>query len=84
MPKFLDHHPTMPAIPPEMQEGMAERIKAGRPDEHGVTGLNVILTADGEGYCLSDAPTAEAVVKAHEAAGFPLRREDVVEVRTLV
>jgi hypothetical protein len=84
MPKFLDHHPTMPALSLEMQAGMADRIKAGRRDEHGATGLNVILTADGEGYCLSDAPNAEAVVKAHEAAGFPLRREDVVEVRILI
>jgi hypothetical protein len=39
-----------------------------------------VYVADGEAYCLSDAPSAEAVVKAHEAAGVPIRREDVIEV----
>ncbi len=84
MPKFLDHHATMPDIPPEAREGMADRIRAGETDEFGVRGLNVLLTTDGEGYCLTDAPDAEAVVKSHEALGFPLRRDDVVEVETVV
>jgi Protein of unknown function (DUF4242) len=84
MPKFLDHHPTMPEVAPETAQEMASRITAGKADEFGVTGLNVFVCANGEGYCLSDAPDAEAVVKAHEAVGFPLRREDVVEVTTIV
>lgn len=84
MPKFLDHHPTMPEVAPETAQEMASRITAGKADEFGVTGLNVFVCADGQGYCLSDAPDADAVVKAHEAFGFPLRREDVVEVTTIV
>lgn len=84
MPKFLDHHPTMPAVTPAAAQEMAGRIREGKPDEHGVTGLNVFMCANGEGYCLSEAPDADAVVKAHEALGFPLRREDVVEVQTIV
>jgi hypothetical protein len=39
--------------------------------------------ADGEAYCLSEAPNAEAVVKAHEAAGVAVRREDVLEVTAI-
>jgi uncharacterized protein DUF4242 len=83
MPKFLDHHATMPEVAPETAQEMASRIKAGEPDEFGVTGLNVFMCANGEGYCLSEAPDADAVVKAHQALGFPLSRADVVEVTTI-
>jgi hypothetical protein len=83
MPKFLDHHATMPEVAPETAQEMASRIKAGKPDEFRVTGLNVFMCANGEGYCLSDAPDADAVVKAHQALGFPLSRADVVEVTTI-
>jgi hypothetical protein len=78
MPTFLDHH-AMPEPSPEMKEAMAERIRTGRADENGARAVNVYM-ADGEAYCLSEAPNAEAVVKAHEAAGVAIRREDVVEV----
>jgi hypothetical protein len=83
MPKFLDHHATMPEVAPETAQEMASRIKAGKPDQFGVTGLNVFMCANGEGYCLSEAPDADAVVKAHQALGFPLSRADVVEVTTI-
>jgi Protein of unknown function (DUF4242) len=83
VPKFIDHH-EMRDVAPEMAEGIAERIKAGEPDEHGVRGLNVFLGKDGTAYCLSEAPDAEAVVKAHEAVGFALSRADVVEVESVV
>ena len=82
MPTFLDHH-AMPEPSPEMREGMASRLRAGAADEHGVRGLNVYL-ADGEAYCLTEAPDAETVVRSHEAMGFPIRREDVVEVSPVI
>jgi hypothetical protein len=81
MPTFLDHH-GMPELSPEMKEAMAGRIRSGQTDDNGARALNVYL-ADGEAYCLSDAPSAEAVVEAHETAGVPIRREDVVEVTAL-
>jgi len=81
MPTFLDHH-AMPEPTPEMKEAIAGRIRSGQADENGARALNVYL-ADGEAYCLSDAPSAEAVVEAHEAAGVAIRREDVVEVTAL-
>jgi Protein of unknown function (DUF4242) len=83
MPQFIDHH-EMSGVTPEMSEGIAQRIKAGEPDENGVQGLNVFLGKDGTAYCLSEAPDADAVMKAHEAFGFSLKRADVVEVQSVV
>jgi hypothetical protein len=81
MPTFLDHH-GMPELSPEMKEGMAERIRSGQADENGARAVNVYM-ANGEAYCLSEAPNAEAVVEAHRAAGIPIRREDVLEVTAI-
>jgi hypothetical protein len=83
MPQFMDHH-EMSGVTPETSEGIAQQIKAGKPDENGVTGLNVFLGKDGTAYCLSDAPSADAVIKAHEAFGFSLSPSDVVEVQSVV
>jgi hypothetical protein len=83
MPKFIDHH-EMRDVAPELAQGIAERIKAGEADEHGVRGLNVFLGKDGTAFCLSEAPDADAVLKAHESFGFSLNREDVVEVENVV
>jgi hypothetical protein len=83
MPKFIDHHP-MSELAPEAKAGIAERIKAGEPDENGVRGLNVFIGKNGESFCLSEAPSAEAVKKAHEAFGFELSDSDIVEVESVV
>lgn len=83
MPKFIDHH-AMADVAPELAEGIADRIKAGESDEYGVRGLNVFLGKDGTAYCLSEAPDADAVVKAHGAFGFAISRDDVVEVESVV
>ena len=83
MPKFIDHH-EMRDVAPELAEGIATRIQADETDEHGVRGLNVFLGKDGTAFCLSEAPDVDAVLKAHEAYGFPLSRADVVEVQSVV
>ena len=83
MPKFIDHH-EMRDVAPELAAGIAERIKAGQADDHGVRGLNVFIGKDGTAFCLSEAPDADAVVKAHESFGFSLDRKDVVEVESVV
>ena len=83
MPKFIDHH-EMSGVAPEMAAAIGERIKAGEADEHGVKGLNVFLGKDGTAFCLSEAPDAGAVVKAHQAYGFSLDSADVVEVQSVV
>ena len=83
MPTFIDHH-EMSDVAPEMAAAIGERIKAVEADENGVKGLNVFLGKDGTAFCLSEAPDAEAVVKAHQAYGFSLDSADVVEVQTVV
>jgi hypothetical protein len=44
----------------------------------------VFLGKDGTAYCLSDAPNADAVIKAHESFSFSLSPSDVVEVQSVV
>lgn len=83
MPTFIDHH-EMSDVAPEMAAAIGERIKAGEADDHGVKGLNVFLGKDGTAFCLSEAPDADAVVKAHRAYGFSLDSADVVEVQSVV
>ena len=83
MPTFIDHH-EMSDVAPEMAAAIGERIKAGEADENGVKGLNVFLGKDGTAFCLSEAPDADAVVKAHQAYGFSLDSADVVEVQSVV
>jgi Protein of unknown function (DUF4242) len=82
MPMFLDHH-AMPEPTPEMKEGMAERLRSGSVDEHGVKGLNVYL-ADGEAYCLTEGPDTDAVVRSHAAVGVSIDHGAVVEVTPVV
>jgi hypothetical protein len=82
MPKFIDHHP-MSELAPEARAGIAEKLKAGEPDEHGVRGLNVFV-GEGQAFCVSEAPSADAVKKAHEALGFSLSERDIVEVESVV
>lgn len=83
MPKFIDHH-EMSELAPEARAGIAEKLRAGEADEHGVRGINVFLGKNGESYCLSEAPSAEAVKKAHEALGFSISDRDIVEVESVV
>ena len=82
MPKFIDHHATMP-MPPEMAQAAVEKMKSGEKDENGVIGLNAFV-GQSETWCLTDAPNAEAVHKGHEAMGINLGAGDVTEVNSLV
>ena len=84
MPKFLDYHAKMPKLPPEAMKEVADRVKAGKPDEFGVKPLNVFIGTGGQGYCLVEAPNVDAVIKSHKAKGFSLERSDVAEVTSLV
>lgn len=91
MPRFLDHHDKMPPMPPEameqgkkMMEQMKADIKAKKADKFGVTPVNVFMGANGETWCLTDGPNADAVIKAHEAKGAKLTKKDIVEVTPLV
>lgn len=82
MPKFMDHHPTAP-MPPEMAQAVVEKLKAGKADQFGVTGLNVFV-GEKDTWCLTDAPNADAVHKGHVAIGVNLGAGDISEVQSLV
>jgi hypothetical protein len=82
MPRYLDHHPTNPNMPPELVAEIIERLRTGRPDEFGERGLNVFIGAD-ETYCYTEAPSPEAVRMSHAALGITLAPEDVIEVQVL-
>jgi len=81
MAKFLDH--CRVKLPPDAVKQVTAGIKAGKADQFGVKPLNVFMAEDGA-YCLTEAPSADAVVKMHQANGIPLDRRDVSEVTTLV
>jgi ribosomal protein S11 len=82
MPKYIDYH-SMPLMSPEQLKKLTGQIKSTidskKPDKFGVTQLNVFM-ASGEAWGYSDAPTAEAVVKAHAAIGIKIGVKDVTEV----
>ncbi len=84
MPKYLDYHEKAPMLPPEVVGQMVAAIKAGKPNELGVTPINLFMGAGGQAYCLSEAPNAEAVCQMHAAVGVPINAKDVVEVQSLV
>jgi hypothetical protein len=84
VPQFLDHHPTAhAALTEEAVEQLRNHIRAETPDDFGVNWLSVHVATNGEGYCISEAPNAEAVVKSHELMGYLIETIDVIEVASL-
>ena len=66
---FLDQHEG--GLPPEAVTMVKQKVAAGQVDEFGAKALNVYWS-DSETFCLSEAPSADAVHKAHEAIGVTL------------
>jgi hypothetical protein len=67
-----------------MVKQVTQAIKAGKADPAtGVKGLQWLWTKN-EGWCLSDAPNAQAVHKYHEVMGIKLGAGDVTEVQSAV
>ena len=86
MSKFIDHHPMPPMSPEQAQATVGQlksMIESKQPDSFGVTSHNVFM-APGEAWCYNDAPSAEAVVKHHEAMGIKLAVSDVTQVSPVV
>ena len=82
MARYIDRHPTNPNLPPEILTIIRGRLERVEPDEYGDRGINVFIGED-ETYCYTEAPSAEAVRKAHEAIGVFLEPEDITEVQVL-
>ena len=83
MPKYLDHH-AMPQLPPEVVQQVQASMRGGTVDPLGVKGINAFMSTDGQAWCLTEAPNAEAVCKSHEAMGVVLTTGDVHEVQSMV
>ncbi|MBI4498314.1 MAG: DUF4242 domain-containing protein [Chloroflexi bacterium] len=68
MPRFLDHHTTMP-LPPEAVAQIQAQLGKRQPD--GVTPIQVLVGKD-QTYCIAEAANADLVHKHHEAMGIQL------------
>ena len=82
MPIYLGYHKTMPELPPEAVQGMQEKIKAREADQFGMVALDAII-GGGQAWCLTDAPSVDAVCQSHAAAGIPQDGGNVTEVQRL-
>ena len=54
-------------MPDEAIRQLTKDVKAGQPDQHVVTPLNLFMGKGGEGYRLADVPNADAVCQALHA-----------------
>jgi Protein of unknown function (DUF4242) len=81
LPRFMDFHAEL-KLPPEAIEQLTQDTKDGKRDEFGVSQVELFHNADGQVYCLLDAPDADAVRHHHEALGIEC--SDVHEVQGLL
>ncbi|MBI4311571.1 MAG: DUF4242 domain-containing protein [Chloroflexi bacterium] len=81
MPLFMDYHADLKA-PKEALEQLAKDTRARKRDAFGVRQVEYYHSDAGDGYCLLDAPSAEAVRRHHEAMGVSCG--PVHEVKTLL
>ena len=83
MPRYIDYHAKMPSLPPEAVKETVAAIKSGKADKFGVKPLNAFIAKSGSGWCVTEAPNADAVCKSHEAKGMKLEKSEVYEITTL-
>ena len=83
MPRFIDHHDPFPMPPADQLAAL--RVRANAPaGTDGVKMVNVLFATNGSADCISDAPSADAVIAAHAAIGVPLEAHAIREVTALV
>ena len=78
MATFMDFHEHLP-LPAEAIAQITDDTRARRADEFGVRQVELFHNADGQVYCLLEAPDEEAVRKHHAALGVdcgPVHRVD--------
>lgn len=81
MPEFMDVHRGMQGITPELLDE-AHRADLEIQDQEGVDFKQAWADPDsGMVWCLSEAPSAEAVRKIHERTGHPADEVYPVPVR---
>jgi hypothetical protein len=70
MPQFMDFHPDL-KLPTEAIEAIQADAKARKADDFGVRQIELYHNADGQVYCLLEAPDEESVRKHHAALDVP-------------
>lgn len=83
MAKFIDYHSNLPPMPEEVQAQLRDNLRNSKSDEYGVTGIDVLI-GNNESFCITDAPSAQAVVDSHKNVGFPLEMDDVHQVQSVL
>ena len=68
MPLFMDFHDNL-KLPAEAIDQITDDAHHQRADEFGVRQVELYHNADGQVYCLLEAPDEEAVRKHHDALG---------------
>jgi hypothetical protein len=68
VPQFMDFHPDL-KLPQPAIDSIAAGARAGTADQFGVRQVELYHNADGQVYCLLDAPSAQAVRDHHAALG---------------
>lgn len=81
MPQFMDFHADL-TLPDEVIQQLTQETKDHKIESFGVRQVELFHNANGQAYCLLDAPSAEAVRQHHEALGVPCG--DVHEVSGLL
>ncbi len=84
MPTFMDHHKVTGPTPPAMLKQIADGIKAGKADPKTKVKPLYYIESKTDGYCVSEAPNAQAVHTFHEGMGIKMGAGDVAEVKTAV
>ena len=79
MPNFMDHHPMPAQMPPEMAAQIKSNVQAGKKDQFGVKPINMLM-GEGEGWCLTEAPSAQAVMDSHGAMGITVAKGEVKKI----
>ncbi|HYN16694.1 MAG TPA: hypothetical protein VEY96_01250 [Actinomycetes bacterium] len=82
MPRYIDHHPTNPDMPPDMVTMIKQRLTTGEVDQFGEKGHNVFIGPQ-QTYCYTEAPSPDAVRRSHQALGIILAPQDISEVQVL-
>jgi hypothetical protein len=68
MALFMDFHARLP-LPGEVIAQISDDARNERADQFGVRQVELYHNADGQVYCLLEAPDEEAVRKHHAALG---------------
>ena len=81
MPQYLDHHPTIPDMPPEMVAFITQRLTSGQPDEFG-GGCTSSLGHSGPGATPRHRARTRSAGRTRRS-GIDLDPRDVAEVQVL-